>query len=132
MRTTLLPVSVFLAAVSASLLVPRESTFDEESYEDHIQRLCFPTNSSGGYDLNAPCNKLFDIQARCFYGNNIYDNIDNGTQSGSSADEPQMRSPKEQQKCICGSGFWEYVDGYVALFTGLQSMSVDACCELDG
>jgi hypothetical protein len=93
-----------------SALSPRQS--DDTGY-DRIEKLCFPTNSSGSYDLNAPCNKVFDMEAKCIYGQN-YNQVSNENVSG---DIPQV-TPAKQKSCICNSAFFDYVDGYVFLFTG--------------
>ncbi|KAI9876860.1 MAG: Sorting nexin, cytoplasm-to-vacuole targeting pathway/endosomal sorting [Pleopsidium flavum] len=77
-----------------------QPTSQTDSNYDYIQNVCYPTNSSDFYDLNAPCNQFFVVQNDCTYKGN------------QSADEnTPVASPQEQQKCFCRGMFWDYLSG---------------------
>src|SRR6266511_436240 len=99
MRTTVLLSALTISLSSASLLAPRQYTSDSESSYDRVERLCFPTNSSNGYNLDAPCNKVFDVEARCVFGDE-YDDVKNGAQEDVEGDIKHA-SPEKQRDCIC-------------------------------
>jgi hypothetical protein len=104
MRSSAVFVSLLQLSVAfASILIPRQ--YESDSREDIVERLCFPMNSTGGYNLDAPCNKVFDVEARCVYGG-AYD-------MGSEDVEGDMphSSAADQKDCICKTQFWDYVDG---------------------
>lgn len=65
-----------------------------------VGEACYPTNSTGGVNPNAPCAQVAVLTDICAFGN-----------SSSDDSNPSELSPVNQQKCFCGGPFWQYLDG---------------------
>ncbi|KAI4125447.1 MAG: hypothetical protein LQ347_005377 [Umbilicaria vellea] len=65
-----------------------------------VEEACYPTNSTGGRDPNAPCAQVAALVNICAYGNS----------SSTDLNVPES-NPADQQKCFCGGPFWQYLDG---------------------
>lgn len=65
-----------------------------------VGEACYPTNSTGGLDPNAPCAQVAVLTGICAFGN-----------SSSNDSNPSELSPVDQQKCFCGGPFWQYLNG---------------------
>jgi hypothetical protein len=79
-------------------------------YYDHYgsSYACFPRNSAGQRDYNAPCNQFYAIGAQCKYGPQGVD-IDVANTEGW-----QPQSPETQRTCICQSQMTDAVVGCMA------------------
>lgn len=88
------------AATTAATASPATTSMPSGTDSNVVEEACYPTNSTGGRDPNAPCAQVAALVNICAYGNS----------SSTDLNVPES-NPADQQKCFCGGPFWQYLDG---------------------
>ncbi|KAA6414179.1 MAG: hypothetical protein FRX48_02541 [Lasallia pustulata] len=83
-----------------SPIAPIKTSDVQNGTDPHfIQSVCYPTNSTGDLDPNAPCVQSVEVAETCVHGNSSTNN------------HPTEQSAADQQKCFCQGLYWQYLSG---------------------
>jgi hypothetical protein len=100
------------AIVSSASLLKRQdyicSPLGSNCDSDYLDDICTPTNTTGNYDFNAPCNQFLAVEAACEYGANGLALL---TEHGAIDPTTPSFSNSAQRDCLCQSEAIDLLNG---------------------